>query len=155
MTYTYHQHNILLSEVVLMKLDRTKADLLSQTPKVIVEDVFWQGTKRGYDLSVEVIATDIGEILKLCAKIGKDNRSFTLLYRNLPIRRYCAQGGHTPPRGKRIHGHHKHTWDEVMRDRFIYVPDDIDEGVDVNIQLFQFMREQNIECLGDYQRLMI
>lgn len=139
----------------MSKIDKAKADLLSTTEKVINEDICWELTDQGHELNVKVIAPDLNEVLELRGKIGKANRSFTLLYRKEPIRRYCAQGRHTAPDGTRIDGHHKHTWDEVSRDGYIYVPDDIDENADVNDQLFQFMQEQNILCVGDYQRIFI
>lgn len=136
-------------------IHRDKADYLSKVAKFINEDIIWKVDRNGYRLKVRVLSLEIKEVLQLVGFIGRTNHSFTLLFQNLPIRRYCNQGRHTSPDGNSVTGPHKHTWDEIHQDGFVYVPNDIDPQADPNDQLLQFLTEQNITLKGNYQKVIV
>ncbi len=136
-------------------IDKERADELSKIHKIINEDVIWRTEHNGYKLRVRVLAPDVREVLELTGVVGKTNRSFTLLFKRLPIRRYCNQGRHTGPNGITVMGHHKHTWDQIYEDGFAYVPNDIDPNNDPNSQFFQFLTEQNIVLNAIYQHILV
>lgn len=139
----------------MSKLDKVYADLLSSTPKIITDVLKWHQYDDRYKLQLtKVLAPEIEEVLELTAYVGRTNRSYTLLYQSLPIRRYDAQGRHVTPDKQVVLGPHKHIWDLVHKDNYAYVPTDIDPNADPNIQLFQFLREQNISVLSNYQTRM-
>lgn len=138
----------------MSNLDHDKADILSTTPKVITENVIWNLESHGYKLRVRVIAPEVKEVLELRGVIGKTKRSFTLLFENQPIRRYCNRGQHRTHEGLVINGPHKHTWDQIYGDAPAYIPNDIDPQADPNDQLLQFLSEQNITLEASYQRIM-
>jgi hypothetical protein len=137
-------------------LDQEKADKLSATPKVINEDLQWRPERSGrYRLRAHVLAPLVKEVLELWGVIGKTNFSFTLLFEQLPIRRYDNSARHTTPDGEVITVPHKHTWDNVREDAPVYIPEEIDPNADLNEQLLQFLEEENIRLAGAYQRLML
>lgn len=139
---------------MVSKLDEARANLLSTTPKIIYEKVEWKKVENGYKLIVSVFASDIDEPMELRGVVGKTNHSFTLLVKNIPLRRYCNQGYHTArPSGIKIKGHHKHTWHEIYKDDGAYVPNDIDVHADIDTQLMQFLAEQNITLNSGYQKI--
>jgi hypothetical protein len=131
------------------ELHEDRANELSKLPKIINEQVIW------HKLKVRVIAPDIKETLQVIGIIGKTNHSFTLLFQNLPIRRYCNQGRHTSPDGQTVVGPHKHTWDQIHEDSYVYIPDDINPEANPYEQFLQFLSEQNIALNGDYQPPLI
>jgi hypothetical protein len=139
----------------MSELGKDKADELSKIHKIIQEDVIWRADYSGYKLRIRVLAPDLHEVLELTGIVGKTNRSFTLLFNRLPIRRYCNQGRHTGPDGVTVIGHHKHTWDQIHEDGFAYVPNDIDPKADPNSQFFQFLTEQNIDLKATYQHILV
>jgi hypothetical protein len=100
------------------RLDQNEADRISIMPKIIKGNVVWQLANNGYKLSVNVIAPDISEILKLVGVKGRTNHSFSLLYKNDPIRRYCDQGIHTDPNKVTFRGPHKRICLRTYRYRF-------------------------------------
>ena len=134
-----------------MRLTTAFANQLAQAPKIIDDDMVWYTVNNGRRLKVAVMAVATNEFMELRVYVGQHNRSFTLLYRNLPIRRYCPQGYHRNPDHSIIRGPHKHTWDEQHQDSIAYVPNDIDAYADVDTQIFEFLSEQNITVLGNYQ----
>jgi len=99
---------------------------------------------------VLILCPDSGKALRLVGYIGPENRSFALLYKNLPIRKWTVHHHHQLPDGQVIYGPHKHTWDDEYEDELAYVPDDIQIG-DANAELLGFLRECNVEVLGTIQ----
>ena len=96
------------------------------------------------------MALDSEEILNLRGFIGKRNRSFVLLYRNTPIRKYTVHAQHKDPVTKIIvREPHKHTWDDEWGDQLVYIPDDIRIG-NPNDELMDFLTECNILLRGEY-----
>ena len=92
-----------------------------------------------------------GEILSLRGYIGRKNRSFVLLYKNIPIRKYTVHPWHRDPvTRKRVDGPHKHIWDDDWGDKRVYVPEDIRKG-DPNNELMDFLNECNISLRGSYR----
>ncbi len=137
------------------ELDKALADHLSAASKTIMEEVRWRPDGRGaLSLEAQVLVAEIEDVLRLSCRIGKTNIGFTLLYQNMPIRRYNNRGRHTGPDGVRVDGPHKHTWDAQYEDRMVYIPNDIDANADLNDQFLQFLEEENIELKGAYQRFM-
>jgi hypothetical protein len=137
--------------------DKAKADVLSNTPKIIKEEaVQWKAAGEDrYRLETRVFAPEMQCVLRLCGLKGRTNYGFTLLYRNYPIRKLTYHHRHRKPNGQSVYGLHKHTWDEEFRDGDCYVPNDIDPNSDINCMLKAFLREENIELLGSYQLLLI
>jgi hypothetical protein len=136
------------------ELDEKYADELSATPKVITEEIKWRIRGSSWRFKARVLAPQLNEVLELRGVVGKTNHSFTLLYNRIPIRRYGIHSKHTTPEGETIHGPHKHTWNPRDSDRPAYVPDDIDFDADLNEQFLQFLAEQNITLVEDYQYVM-
>ena len=84
--------------------------------------------------------------------VGLKNRSFALLFNNLPIRKYTAHDKHVNPNtGGTVP--HKHLWDDYWADKVAYVPDDIRVG-DPNQEFIDFLAECNIELRGSYSELV-
>lgn len=126
-----------------------EATAILEEPKVIGVNVRWRQDGRTHKLEATVLS-ESGETLKLYGFIGKKNRSFALLYRNTPIRKYTVHDRHTDPvTGQRVIGPHKHTWDDVWRDQRVYLPEDIRVG-DVNDEFKDFLAECNIQLRGAY-----
>lgn len=120
-------------------------------PKVIRQDLVWSASGRAYRLEAVVIATVSGETLSLHGYVGVQNRSFALLYRDTPIRKFTVHPWHIDPvTRERVTDPHKHTWDDVYQDRRVYLPTDIRIG-DPNDEILDFLRECNISLLGGYQ----
>lgn len=105
---------------------------------------------------VVVLAVESNKILRLTGFVGSigSNRSFALLYRNQPIRKWTVHHHHQNPDGQVLYGAHKHTWDEESEDEWAYVPADIRVG-DSNQELRDFLQECNIEVIGAIQGLML
>ena len=92
-------------------------------PKVIAANLLWQFVQMAYRLEATVLAEESSELLKLRGYVGRSNRSFVLLYRNTPIRKYTVHPVHIDHEtGERTTEPHKHTWDEVNQDRKVYLP---------------------------------
>ena len=103
-----------------------------------------------YRLEATVLAEESSELLKLRGYVGRSNRSFVLLYRNTPIRKYTVHPVHIDHEtGERTTEPHKHTWDEVNQDRKVYLPNDIRIG-NANHELIDFLQECNITRRGAY-----
>ncbi len=119
-------------------------------PKVVAANLAWRFDRCAYRIEVAVLAEESGELLKLRGFVGRRNRSFVLLYRNTPIRKYTVHRMHIDREtGKKTTEPHKHTWDETNQDRKIYLPDDIRIG-DANCELVDFLDECNITLRGAY-----
>ena len=119
-------------------------------PKVIAANLMWMSDHRAYRLEATVLAEESGELLKLRGYVGRSNRSFVLLYRNTPIRKYTVHWLHIDyETGEKTAEPHKHTWDEINQDRKVYLPDDIRIG-NANHELIDFLRECNITLRGAY-----
>lgn len=148
-----------------------EADRIIAERKVIESDLTWQvetqenparrgrrqrGRRRGapwnkFTLEARVLSSDSSANIRLIGNVGKTNRSFTLLYDNIPIRRYTVhRSPHTDPVTNRTFTEpHKHFWDEEWHDRRAYVPDDIRIG-NPNEELMDFLSECNISLSEPY-----
>lgn len=130
----------------------SQAQTIIAEPKVIAVNLTWQHTRRAYLLKAAVLLENSGELLSVRGYIGTQNRSFALLYRNTPIRKYTVHPWHIDPVTKeRVTDPHKHTWDDMYQDRRVYLPSDIRIG-DPNDELLDFLQECNITLRGSYQR---
>ena len=129
---------------------KAQAEIMLAEAKVIAANLVWRFDRRSYRLEASVLAEESGELLKLRGYVGRRNRSFVLLYRNTPIRKYTVHHMHIDHEtGEKTTKPHKHTWDEINQDRKVYLPDDIRIG-DANHELIDFLRECNITLRGAY-----
>ncbi|MBN1287278.1 MAG: hypothetical protein JXB47_17900 [Anaerolineae bacterium] len=136
-------------------IDRKMADMLSETPKIISEDVVWKSMRGGrYRLKVPVLAIKINEVLELWGNVGVTNYGFSLAFQNITIRRYDNNPKHPLPSGEVLTVPHKHIWDEINESAEAYIPQDIDPNADINDQLLQFIEEENIRLIGEYEHVM-
>lgn len=127
-----------------------EARRILQEDKVIAMNIAWRTDGQGYRLGATVLAEGSGEILSLRGYVGKKNRSFVLLYKNTPIRKFTVHPRHRDPVTLvTVTGPHKHIWDDVWEDRRVYIPDDIRIG-DPNLELMDFLSECNISLRGSY-----
>ena len=128
-----------------------EAERILAENKVIAMNMAWRFHRSAYRLESSVLCEASGEILSLRGYIGKTNRSFTLLYRNLPIRKYTVHDRHRDPETRKVHTvPHKHFWDDKWEDKRVYIPDDIRIG-EPNEELMDFLRECNIALRGSYK----
>lgn len=138
-------------------LTTDRANELATAPKTIWYTVTWQLVPaRRYPrwkLSVPVLQRASPDILVLEGNVGRSNFSFSLLYRNQAIRRYCGQGNHAVPGNGTIMGQHKHYWTEEHEDAMAYSPTDIDP-TNPNRAFYDFLKECNIELTGAYTPVM-
>ena len=129
-----------------------EAERLVASVKVIAANMMWQFQRGGYRIEATVLVEDSAEVLRFVGYVGRKNRSFTLLYRSTPIRKFTVHDRHTDPKtGKRTTGPHKHLWDEKYEDNRVYIPDDIRNG-DPNEELIDFLAECNIDLRASYGR---
>lgn len=129
---------------------KVQADAMLAESKVIAANLLWRFDRRAYRLEASVLAEESGELLKLRGYVGRRNRSFVLLYRNTPIRKYTVHRWHIDHEtGEKTTEPHKHTWDEINQDRKIYLPDDVRIG-NANHELVDFLQECNIALRGAY-----
>ena len=132
-------------------ISRADADALVAEKKEITATLVWRNWGSGYRLQDSVVlGTESGTILRLTGFVGRSNRSFALLYRNAPIRKYTAHSGHRNPDGTRIEGPHKHTWDDTFEGAVAYVPNDIRIG-EPNEELIDFLKECNVTLSSPYR----
>lgn len=132
-------------------VSKDDADSIVEEPKVVSGNIQWRRLGRGFRMSeVIVLGANSGRTGRLAGYIGPENRSFVLLYRNQPIRKWTVHHHHKLPDGLVIYGPHKHLWDDDYEDEIAYVPTDIEVG-DANVELRDFLRECNIEVLGAIQ----
>lgn len=124
---------------------RAEAERIIAEPKVIGANLSWKKEGQGHRLEAKVLCEESGEMLVLKGYQGKRNRSFALLYRNEPIRKYTVHPYHIDPvTRERFTGPHKHYWDDEWEDRRVYIPTDIRMG-DPEEELVDFLAECNIE----------
>ena len=122
--------------------------------KVIGANLGWSADGVFHRLEAKVLCMDSEEILVLKGTWGRTNRSFALLYRNTPIRKYTVHAYHRDPVTREVvRQPHKHRWDEEYRDGRVYIPDDIQIG-DLNEEFMGFLDECNIELRGTYTPIM-
>lgn len=123
---------------------RAEAERILAEPKVIGANLSWRKDGQVQRLEAKVLCEESGEMLVLKGYQGKRNRSFALLYRNEPIRKYTVHPYHVDPvTRERVTGPHKHFWDDEWRDRRVYIPTDIRIG-DPDEELADFLVECNI-----------
>ena len=129
-----------------------EADGLVASAKVIAANLVWRFQRGGYRIEATVLVEDSGEVLRLVGYVGRKNRSFALLYRSTPIRKFTVHDRHIDPKtGERVTGPHKHWWDDEYEDNRVYIPDDIRIG-DPNDELVDFLKECNIDLRASYRR---
>ena len=129
-----------------------EANGLIVTRKIIAANLKWRFLRGAYRLEAAVLVEDSGEILSIRGYVGMKNRSFVLLYKNTPIRKYTVHDRHTDPKtGERVSGPHKHWWDDQYEDNRVYIPNDIRIG-DPNDELVDFLKECNIDLRASYSR---
>jgi len=138
----------------MQKLTREEADKLVAERKLITSSVSWKPTGNySWRLDAKSLTKNTKEILLLKGYIGRDNYSFTLLYNNIPIRKFTKHLKHTW-NGVTYYEPHKHIWDEQTEDKEVYIPKDIDPNSDVSSQFLAFCNECNVELKGGYQTLL-
>ena len=126
------------------------ADQLLQQEKVIAANLVWRQSGQSYRLEARALATSSGELLRLVGFVGIKNRSYALLHRNTPIRKYTVHDRHTNPNtGQVLREPHKHYWDDEWEDHLAYVPHDIRQG-NPNEEILDFLKECNITLRGSY-----
>lgn len=129
-----------------------EAENLLAKPKVIGANLTWRPDRGMQRLNAAVQAEETGEMLELRGYVGQRNRSFVLLYQNVPIRKYTVHSRHKDPVTKEtVTGPHKHTWDDIYEDNRVYVPNDIRIG-NPDEELMDFLKECNITLRGRYNR---
>ena len=123
--------------------------------KVIGANLSWTADGVIQCLEAKVLCVESEEILTLKGTRGKTNRSFVILYKNTPIRKYTVHAYHRDPATREmVRQPHKHTWDEEYQDRRVYIPGDIRVG-NINEELLDFLQECNIELRGTYSPMMV
>ena len=131
------------------------ANRLLEEDKVIGANVTWRMDGNVFRLEATVLCIDSEEILSLRGFYGKKNRSFALLYRNTPIRKYTVHAFHRDPvTRERVTQPHKHWWDDEWEDKRVYIPGDIRIG-NLNEEFVDFLQECNIELRGNYAQLLL
>jgi hypothetical protein len=131
----------------LAGVSKADAEEVLGEAKIITENLQWQRFSSSYRLDAGVLATTSGKLLRLKGYVGRTNFSFALLYNNSPIRKYTAHHHHRNPSGEVIYGPHKHTWDDVDEDNWVYVPDNV-RSDNPNDALVDFLAECNITLQG-------
>ena len=120
-------------------------------PKVIGANLAWRAYGRAWTLDATVSAPSTGSILRLVGNVGRRNHSFSLLYNNTSLKRFCTNPYHRNPDRVRIDGPHKHSYEREDPDlHWAYVPTDIRFG-DINVEFRDFLAECNISLEGEYQ----
>ena len=138
-----------------MAVTATEAEMVLAARKTIDVSLSWSGRQDFYKLQADVLLEDTDEILDLRGNVGRTNRSFALLYRNTPIRKYTVHNVHRDPATNIVHREpHKHFWDDVWGDRRVYIPTDIRIG-NPNEELMDFLGECNIRLSGSYRPLTL
>lgn len=123
-----------------------EADRVIAEDKVIDANLDWIFVRNAYRLTADVMCRTSGEPLTLRGYVGEQNRSFALLYRNSPIRKYTVhnyQPHRDPLTGQVFREPHKHYWHDEHKDNVAYIPNDIRIG-DPNEEILDFLRECNI-----------
>lgn len=132
-----------------MTITKAEADALIAEPKVISANISWRAEQRWQRLEDVAVLAESGEVLRLTGKVGPYNRSYVLLYKNQPIRKWTVHQRTQAPDGTVIEGPHKHAWDDELADEYAYVPEDIRIG-DPFEELEDFLKECNIKLLGSF-----
>ena len=128
---------------------------LLEENKVIGANVIWRMDGNVSRLEATVLCIDSEKILSLRGFCGKKNRSFVLLYRNTPIRKYTVHASHKDPVTRQVVRHpHKHWWDDEWEDRRVYIPTDMRIG-NLNEEFLDFLAECNIQLRGNYGQLLL
>lgn len=139
----------------MSELDTEKADALSSMQKQIIGLIKWERkSKERYRLNTKVFAFNSEEELDLRGVVGKTNYSFSLLYRNQPVRKFTKHYYHRSKSTKEeFREPHKHCWDGNTQDDRAYIPDDIDPQSSIDEQFLAFLKEENITVVGNYLSL--
>ena len=81
----------------------SEASRVLEELKVIGANLSWQNDGETLRLEATVLCLASQEVLKLRGFVGRTNRSFALLYRNAPIRKYTVHASHTDPSNSSTH----------------------------------------------------
>ena len=128
---------------------------LLEESKVIGANVAWRMDGSVSRLEATVLCINSERTLNLRGFYGKKNRSFVLLYRNTPIRKYTVHASYKDPVTRQVvRQPHKHWWDDEWEDRGVYIPNDIRIG-NLNEEFLDFLQECNIELRGSYAQLLL
>ena len=131
-----------------------EANELLEENKVIGANVSWRAEGVVSRLEATVLSIESERTLSLRGFYGKKNRSFVLLYRNTPIRKYTVHASHKDPVTRQVvRQPHKHWWDDEWEDSRVYIPNDIRIG-NLNEEFIDFLQECNIELRGSYAQLL-
>ena len=131
-----------------------EASRLIEEEKVIWANLSWRTDGGNFRLEAKILCLESEEILSLLGYVGKKNRSFVLLYKNKPIRKYTVHAFHRDPvTHQRVTQPHKHLWDDEWEDQRVYIPNDMRIG-DPNEELSDFLKECNISHRGSYATRM-
>lgn len=128
-------------------VSKADAEEVLREEKIITENLRWQRFSSSYRLEAGVLAPGSGKLLRLKGYIGRTNYSFTLLYNNCPIRKFTVHHHHKNPSGEVIYGPHKHTWDDVDEDNWVYVPDNV-RSDNPNVALVDSLEECKVTLQG-------
>jgi hypothetical protein len=131
----------------LAGVTKAEAEEVLAEDKIITENLRWRQVSSRYILDVGVLMPHSTRLLRLKGNIGRKNYSFALLYNNYPIRKYTVHHHHKNPSCEVVYGPHKHTWDDIYEDNWVYVPEDIRSG-NPNEALLDFLAECNITLQG-------
>ena len=131
----------------MASVSKAEAEEVLVEEKIITENLQWQRFSTNHRLDAGVLALASGRLLRLKGYVGRTNYSFTLLYNNSPIRKYTVHHHHKNPSGEVIYGPHKHTWDDVDEDHWVYVPNNISTD-NPYAALLDFLAECNITLHG-------
>ncbi len=136
-----------------MTLTREEADKLVNMEKVVISSMDWESTANGqWRFEAKAVSVDNNEVFVLRGYIGHINYSFTLLYQNIPIRKYTKHNRHRF-KGKDYTEPHKHVWDEKTEDKEVYIPTDIKPDDNLDYQFLDFCKECNTNVSG-YQMML-
>lgn len=134
------------------KLTRAEADILVKSKKVVSASATWKSIGGAWRLETAVLEPKSDSILRLTGYIGT-NYSFSLLYRNYPIRMFTKHHKHMF-QGEVYRVPHKHIWSEITETAEVYIPNDINPKDNINDQFLDFCKECNIDLKGGYQRVV-
>ena len=135
-------------------ISTAEVETLVGEAKVITANLVWFTDGSAFRLEAMVLVVATNQVLRLTGVHGSRNYSFCLLFNNYPIRRWCTRNAHKNPDGEMLSGPHKHRFDEIDGDHWAYKPTDI-TPTDTNEDLFQFLKECNIEITGTYQAIAL
>jgi hypothetical protein len=142
-----------------LRVTREMADDLVARKKCIHQAIVWfnrGSAPERFRFDVSVVCEEPDESLRLIGNQGRTNWSIVLLTSSgIPLRKLTVHpSGHTNPDGTNAGHCHKHTWDDLYKDKWTYFPPEINCD-DVNEGLLGFLKECNIECKVPPERIQV